>query len=845
MTPLVFRDVAGWDMAYRKLLGAAGACLLLLSGTVKTAPQVPLWTPDIPAALVGPYIIDPGTLAELDDSGKDCASAGPLNFQCLVYRDDRSGMKPADLASNPFNLPVFDKVRDTVQADLESLSHHPEYGGAKVQHLDVKFLKFAGARIELVGVINRMDRQFNRDKVPEHGKPLECGEISAIYRFGYKGELAGAVTGDRQYQSRLPVTMNVVFPAKPWSGSLSCADVARRWLDYAQALQTRASNDLLRQKARVLASSLRPEDIDRIELNMQGSRVGASEDATDFGTLATYIIRVFRWVPDAKGGLWQPSYLSNQIDRARLLGSEGDDNTCAENRGRKITRQQLAAFLFSMAPPGHGDNAMGDIDNGIVNIPQRFLACRAISVSPGGASRSGNQPFWNAAAASVSSAGDSPSDSQAPGNAAAPDEQIISDPEIKTALERYKARYPDSLGFIGTADEFRARLNDASCSGCHQTRAIAGFHLPGADRGGSPVNAVFLPGSPHFFGDQPRRMEILRQIAAGKRPERRALATSYAARPFNRFTALKPSPGAPAGQSIQLVGGWGGTCLTVKAPDSKRQWDCAGNLQCRALFDSANDPGIGTCVSPGSPRIGEAMQAGQVTSSKFGADTYKRADPLIPQGKPRDTTIDVSTLSPPGSNSYVASHQEYYEGLGGIDPEPGESWEHYARRIRDQETGGFPAGSLRLSECAGLPDEATCGLLAASGFTDCLKEAAGGKRTPESCFEIYTAYSGVRACDPADPCRDDYICLSPMGYTAKNMEELYQAHMAAREAARTSDTETARNRKLLAINVFGEQKPDVNWIGRNGGAGDRRGVCIPPYFVFQFKADGHRVPASF
>ena len=296
-------------------------------GNAAADPQSNVWTADIPAPLVGPYIIDPATLIELDAPGTDCAQAGPrnlqagpLNFQCLVFLDPRSSMTPADLGSNPFTLRVFEQVHRTVLADLGSIPDHSEFGGDDALGLAPGFLDFAGARIELVGVINRMDRQFNRDEVPGRGGRLKCGEISALYRFGYEGNLPSSAMGEHHYKSRLPVTMNVVFPAIPWSGELTCREVAQRWLDYARGLQQGADPDQLRQQARLIVSSLKPDDIDRIELNMQGSRVSAGADKTDFGTLGTYIIRVFRWAPDPAGGRWRPTYLTNQIDRARLLG---------------------------------------------------------------------------------------------------------------------------------------------------------------------------------------------------------------------------------------------------------------------------------------------------------------------------------------------------------------------------------------------------------------------------------------------------------------------------------------------------------------------------------------------
>jgi len=56
--------------------------------------------------------------------------------------------------------------------------------------------------VELVGAINRMDRQFIKD--PTVGltyAQLGCGEISLIYGFSYS-------IRDGKQTSRLPVTLN-------------------------------------------------------------------------------------------------------------------------------------------------------------------------------------------------------------------------------------------------------------------------------------------------------------------------------------------------------------------------------------------------------------------------------------------------------------------------------------------------------------------------------------------------------------------------------------------------------------------------------------------------------------
>ena len=83
---------------------------------------------------------------------------------------------------------------------------------------------------------------------------------------------------------------------------------------------------------------------------------------------------------------------------------------------------------------------------------------------------------------------------------------------------------------------------------------------------------------------------------------------------------------------------------------------------------------------------------------------------------------------------------------------------------------------LRLSECTSLPSEATCALIASDGFNGCLKDAAAGTggKTLDQCFKERTSYAGMRTCDVAHPCRDDYICLSPLGYNAANGHQKFE-----------------------------------------------------------------------
>ncbi|MFL5324225.1 MAG: hypothetical protein ACJ8A4_08225, partial [Microvirga sp.] len=793
------------------LIAALGAAML--AGLSPAMPQAgsDAGAP-LPEKLRGPFIARPDVVQRLDhlDPGGDCDKSGKLVFACLIQALAKKSEQeaPSGPLSNPFNLRVAGDIAKTIAADLAELDDGGEDGDRTA--LNAKFFTHPLSRIELVGIVNRIDRQFIKDLVPGAEDHDRCGEISVIYRFSYSLH-AGDV------QSRLPVTMNVVFPAVPRdkpAGASNCREVAARWVaELARPVDRSAEQvvaDLTDPASGVLAP-LTGTDIERLELNMQAYRIKAGSDRTDFGSTAEYVIRVFRWDPVDKRR-FVVSYLTNQIDRARLLGNpKGDANSCEPGKSKPMSKADFQAYL---ARP----EVLSDIDNGTLNIEQKYLACRATTVSPGGPHRSKNQPFWNAPTAALS---------------------IITDAQITAAMNA--ALSPTrQFSFMKSADDVRTRLNELACSGCHQARAIAGFHFPGADRADTAAsNAVLLPGSPHFFGDQPRRLKILQRLADGETLVRNDLAASYAARPLNKLQAEL--------EGTELIGGWGGACLMEPTlTQSQRKWTCRAGLTCTPLFKSANAPGLGTCApKPDGPagdaaclsrtgrQIGDAMQCGTVTTKAYGVDRYLRTDP--PRETPPDwtdrsnrkTLIPDERLPPgaPADNTYYAAHQEFFEGNDSdATPKP-----LLFVNKRNAQTGGFPSGMLRLSECKGLPPEATCGLLAATGFNKCLAQVAEGERKLGDCFVQRTAYSGVRACDAATPCRDDYICLRPIGYDAANGHEKFLKRQAG--VAGHLDPED-----------FGQKEPDGAWLGRNAGKGDPRGLCIPPYFVFQFRSDGHPSP---
>ena len=134
---------------------------------------------------------------------------------------------------------------------------------------------------------------------------------------------------------------------------------------------------------------------------------------------------------------------------------------------------------------------------------------------------------------------------------------------------------------------FERRLNDITCSGCHQTRGIGGFHFPGVDwQAAKPDNSTVVPGSPHFFADQIRRRDILAALRDGRPPD---YSRGFSNRPQLR--------GSNELAGTEYEDGWGASCYVqhAKAAENDRSfmsWTCAKGLSCQPVGSASR---IGMC----------------------------------------------------------------------------------------------------------------------------------------------------------------------------------------------------------------------------------------------------------
>jgi hypothetical protein len=409
--------------------------------------------------------------------------------------------------------------------------------GFDFQLFDRGLLASDDTRFVLSGIVNRLDRAY----VPGQ----DCGEIRLIYRLA---RINAGEIGEAAVSPRLPMTLNLVVKAKGTRSAVTCAELAKRWLAAGQLTETGAE---LAQKLTERDGALElvlPLNPDRIETNLQIAHAPKSPKR-DFRT--DYLMKVFDY--NAQSQTYEEAPLENQIDRARLLSDES-------------LARDFKAWLLD---PAH----FAELDKGTVVIPERFLVKGAVAATPVGFAPSELQPAFGLVAGED-----------------ATKNPLFSESDVVGALKK-ASEQGITLQNIRSAAGLERRLNDMTCTGCHQTRGIGGFHFPGVDwMAPKPSNSTIVPASPHFFGDQVRRRDILTAFRDGKQPD---FSRGFASRPQMR--------GSTELAGTEYEDGWGAHCYvqhakTAENDASFRSWTCAEGLACQAQKPASR---MGMCFVKG------------------------------------------------------------------------------------------------------------------------------------------------------------------------------------------------------------------------------------------------------
>jgi hypothetical protein len=432
--------------------------------------------------------------------------------EASVITNDRLRSSPDWTA---FTLPLRETVALIARRDRQA-----GVGVARNPHrlFDLRWLDSPTAFFELVGVVNRLDRRpFTAGA---------CGETRLVYRLAYR---------DAALASRLPMTVAVELNGDAPDASGSCKAAVQLWQPPAGAAGERLGAWLTSTAGPLAEARLARTRIARITVNLQSVR-WPSGVRLDLGGHAEYVLRAFRW--NAGQGRYEPAVLENTPDLARL-------------RTQPALRDQLLAFLRE-------PQNLRALDEGSLQMPERFLAQEAVSVAPLGLSRLANRPFAQLF----------------------PDEVW---PELSGNLSGNRT--------LGSPQAVLRRLDDLTCMGCHQSRSVAGFHLlgedrPGVTRGFAAGNALAVPHSPHVQEELARRRTYADAALSQARPD-----------PFR--------PPAGAGR---VDGGFGEACGL--GDPGFAGWSCGKGLSCLAHGEDK----VGVCM-PSAPAVGAVCEPAHITAS--------------------------------------------------------------------------------------------------------------------------------------------------------------------------------------------------------------------------------------
>ncbi len=204
----------------------------------------------------------------------------------------------------------------------------------------------------------------------------------------------------------------------------TCFEAWKRWPWDAN----RHPELLLKPDGAMAPELLTAEHLIAVEVNLQSVR-WPSTVQPDLGGHAAYLLRVLHRQPN---GTFLPAPMENQPDVERLQRDP-------------LLRTRLLTWL-------HDATNLQAIDAGTALLPVEFLASAATSVAPRGLARLQNRPF----------------------------RQVLSATELADLDLR---RFPH----MQTPNAVVRRLDTLSCTGCHQSNSLAGFHLLGESTQGIAV----------------------------------------------------------------------------------------------------------------------------------------------------------------------------------------------------------------------------------------------------------------------------------------------------------------------------------------------------------------------
>ena len=384
------------------------------------------------------------------------------------------------------------------------------------------------------------------------------------------------------------------------------------------------------------------------------------------------------------------------LDRARLALKQIEVNAQIVRfpSGQETTFGGQAVYLMRIFAADAGLKArlvdyvrsnIAAIDEGVFALPDDLAARRVFSFSTYGSARAANRPYA----------------------------QVLSDADLAGALPADPAA---TLALVRSPAGLIARLDQATCTGCHQAGATAGFHVLGLDDAEtSPLNRLAIGLSPHASAERPRRLAYVEAVAEGRAPSR-----------FRPPSAAPPADWT-ADTPVHVPAGAGMMCpLDAAGGDLAATWSCAVGLACTAIStDEGSGVRFGQCLPPpekvfsGLPCLEGAIVAGKEPwLDRFTAG--RQLSSFDRRASPTGYTCRPPVGGAPGGLAYRQCD------------------------AADKAFKGFSGGAMANEVCALAGGKAFDRCVASNNFADCLAASVlRGNRM---------------ACGGDRFCREDFLC---------------------------------------------------------------------------------------
>jgi hypothetical protein len=345
------------------------------------------------------------------------------------------------------------------------------------------------------------------------------------------------------------------------------------------------------------------------------------------------------------------------------------------------------------------------------------------------------------------------------------------------------------LKFIKSHEALVERLNNMTCMGCHQSSGTAGFHFLG--RPGQSFSHHFnrqqLAFSLHSYAENLRRQYYVNNVAQNEKPN--------PFRPHSNFPEAIWTGGDVTFTKLTV----GQQCL-LSSKHFGNTPQCQSGLVCKDSVRSKDLTVLfGECVDETEPWAGSACWQGEIAEV--------RSFPKDREGVPSfnffafQDKFKISGALKQNSN-YKCVLPQSGAPLGRSNRDCSSSEETY----------------LNLDVDKKIPDE-ICANQGGNGFDLCAATGDSG-----ACLESRVVRSMLDTCYPGKFCREDYICQS-----LPNYHQISEAHYSTKKNGKKLNL--ALPKQIRGALIEKMHRADI-------------GFCVPTYFLFNMRLDGHPSPVT-